>query len=88
MTSHTLFSAHPKNVATEALNYTVNQYPSAWLALRGYLERIGATLPKYLNLQAQFVFEDGAQPNLVKMSNFAGIRSRARCLLFLRGSES
>ena len=60
----TAFSAHPENLATEALNYVLRRTPSARAALIQFCA-IGASLPPDLAFQTQVAGDDQTIPDLV-----------------------
>lgn len=58
------FSAHPENVATEALLYLLQRHRKAWPAVRRYLARTGVALPEDLTFETQAAGEDMSQPDM------------------------
>lgn len=59
------FSTHPENLATEGLNYILNQSVVARQAFIDFLKDTGVVLPETLNFSTQAVGEDQAIPDLV-----------------------
>lgn len=59
------FSAHPENVATEALLYILKQHKEAWPALHRHFLRTGIDLPIDVIFRSQAWGEDQSQPDLI-----------------------
>ncbi|MDA7910037.1 hypothetical protein N9B44_00040 [bacterium] len=58
-------SSHPENIATEALLYLLNQYPSARDTLRRFVKQAGVHLDEGMQFRTQATSEDGSIPDLV-----------------------
>jgi len=65
----TMFSSHPENMATEALNYILNSSPTAKHAFLHYITQLGITIPDTLVFQTQLSGADNAIPDLVGITS-------------------
>lgn len=58
-------SSHPENIATEALLYLLQQYPSARDTFRRFVEQSGVILDDTMSFRTQATSDDGSIPDLV-----------------------
>jgi hypothetical protein len=63
------FSAHPENLATEALHYLLGRSQVAKRALCQYLAQAGSVLPADLTFRTQVYDEDAGIPDLVALDD-------------------